>query len=125
MVYWVAGSRFFWGAKERTVPELESTKGCKATGVPADAVPFNNTRLPWEIDCGLIGAVVVTVITVLAGTPRAPSAGETTALVTVPERVMSRGVVWPAVTCTDAVPRRLVCGTPAFTLADPESAGRM
>src|SRR5579872_275763 len=125
MVYWVAGSRLLTGAKDNTVPELERTKGCNATGVPEAAVPFNSTRLACEIDCGFSGAVVVTVIVVLGGTPRVPSAGATTAFVTVPASNMLACTVCPAVTWTVALPARLVCGELAFRFAVPVIAGTM
>src|SRR5215468_9425595 len=62
IVYCVAGSRFACGANESTVPEVESTNGCKATGVPDCAVPFSSTRFDCWIDCGFNGAVVVIVM---------------------------------------------------------------
>ena len=52
MVYCVAGSRFCCGANDSTVPELDSTNGCKVTGVPEVALPFSNTRLLCKMDCG-------------------------------------------------------------------------
>src|SRR5580765_5337678 len=75
------------------------------------------------MDCGFSGAVVVMVITVLAGTPKVPSAGETTAFVTTPTNTMFARVVCPAETLADAEPAKAVCGALAFRFAVPANAG--
>src|SRR6266700_501910 len=123
MVYCVAGSRFFTGANDNTVPEIDRTNGRNGTGVP-EAVCFS-TRLACEIDSGFSGVVVVMVMTVLGGTPRAPSAGDTAALVTEPARRTFACVVCPAATWTEALPDKLVCGELTFRFDVPAIAGTM
>src|SRR5689334_12608932 len=85
-VYCVPAAKLERGAKESTVPECESTKGSRLTGV----VPCVKTRFACATEAGSRGIVVVTVMIVLTGIPKLPLAGVIVAVVTVPARLRLR-----------------------------------
>src|SRR5215471_5006239 len=125
-VYWAAGSRLLTGAKVSTVPDTDSTNGCRETGAPGvEDVPLNTTRLFWLIDAGFMVTGAVTVMMVLVGTPKLPSAGETKAVLTEPASRISIAAVCPAVNCTVAVPESRVFRALALRLTTPARAGTM
>ena len=107
------------GANESTVPEAERTKFWSGTGV----CPCTRTKFVCKIEEGSSGAVVLTVIGVLTGTPRLPSAGEMVAAVTVPASTILAATVCPAVTCAVPYPAEELPGTLALIVTKDTSAG--